>query len=181
MIRKLFISFMLAPRKVERMAMAFLSRQQMCGITSKPVTFLTFCAISTESILVLPDGESGNVSTSTPRPLSICAASSSFLSSAPKGGASSTAISFLSLIVPSAFLKKLFFIIGFSHSFLAAVSLDFTSGVKSTVSARSLIYSGVVPQQPPTISAPIKAISLTLEAKYSGLSAYFTRLRTSSG
>ena len=139
MIRKLLMSFILAPRKVERMAMAFLSRQQMCGITSKPVTFLTFCAISTESILVLPEGESGNVSTSTPRPLSICAASSSFLSSAPKGGASSTAISFLSLIVPSAFLKKLFFITGFSFSLFAEVSSDFSVGVRSTVFATSLM------------------------------------------
>ena len=55
----------------------------------------------TESALVRPEGESGKVSTSTPLLCSRCAASISFSSSIPAGGASSTAISFF---LPSASL-----------------------------------------------------------------------------
>ena len=77
------------------MAIAFLSRQHICGITHIPVSLETFSAISIESALVLPDGESGNVRTSTPLSFIKKAASIIFSSSTPRGGASSTAISFL--------------------------------------------------------------------------------------
>lgn len=63
--RKFVMWFRLEPRIVERIAIAFLSRQQICGITHNPVSSLIFSAINTESALVLPDGESGKVTTST--------------------------------------------------------------------------------------------------------------------
>ena len=91
---------------MERMAIAFLSQQQIWGITSSPVSNFTFAAISTESIRVLPEGESGNVTTSTFTFFKIWAASKSFSSSALTGGASSTAISFFCFGAPSGLRKN---------------------------------------------------------------------------
>ena len=96
--RKLLIPLICAPKSWERMAMAFLSRQHKCGMTHIPVSLDTFSAIRIESTRVLPEGESGKVSTSTSLFLNACAASISFLSSLPSGGASSTAMSFFPVL-----------------------------------------------------------------------------------
>ena len=86
-IKKLWMSLMAAPKNRDRIAIAFRSRQQICGITLRPVAWRTLLAMRTESTLVRPDGESGNVRTSTPAFFKRWADSKSFSSSASKGGA----------------------------------------------------------------------------------------------
>ena len=161
----LYISLILEPMKSERMATAFLSRQHICGMTAMPVSRCTLSAISTESILVRPDGESGNVSTSTPAPISECADSNSFSSFASNGGASSTAISFFFLSSPFSLYKNPFFFTC-SASVSAAAAVIFSHlGSPLSFSHTFAIVSGLVPQQPPTMSAPFFAISSIFPAK----------------
>lgn len=79
--------------------------QEAVAFEAEQINF-TFAAISTESIRVLPEGESGNVTTSTFTFFKIWAASKSFSSSALTGGASSTAISFFCFGAPSGLRKN---------------------------------------------------------------------------
>ena len=130
-----------------------------------------------ESALVLPDGESGNVTTSTCDCLSIWAASSSFWSLSSTGGASSTAISLCAPVFSEATaspsrrpLRKLSFEVLPDCCFSTCILAVLTILPISTRAVICFIYSGFVPQQPPIISIPSAAISWILSTNPSLLS-----------
>ncbi len=150
------------------MAIRFLSRQAMWGITGISSSFWIFAASFPASALALAIGESARVIKSAPACFSISAPFKTFPKSAEKGGSNST----IKGITPAEiFFKKQDCTLGKTFSSLFAIFF-FPLGTDSNLSLNARIYSGVVPQHPPKISTPRPATCSMVSTKYSLLSPY---------
>ena len=145
------------PRRSALVAFRFLSLHVMCGRTSIPSSRLTLQASRLESILARAMGQSAMVRMSTPASRRRSAPAMNLVMDAISGGSSSTAMG-----LPPDFSFSQKWLTTVSEVPSEAVALDLRlSVVLGRASLIRPMCRGVVPQHPPTILAPIPAMSAT--------------------
>ena len=140
----------------------------MCGSGSTPSSRWIFAASRLLSARGLPIGQSAIVTASTPASRSARTPSIKKPISSSTGGSSSTATTRFPL--SSFSQKRLRSAFALSASGARSVTDTRTGGCASSAFLSSAMCSGVVPQQPPRISAPGSAAACCIfSVKYSGV------------